>query len=175
MIIRAARRMVVGAALYITAVATFERLAPRRWVRRWQRLANPLLRPSAGWAPGWAVIETTGRRTGRRRRTPVGSRLKGSNLWVVAGDGRSSQWVLNAEADPRVRVQVHGRWRSGRAQVLADDDARRRLLRMNPLNSLFVGIAGTDLLTVRIDLDAERILERPLELGSVCSAQRRQC
>src|SRR5438270_6895947 len=139
--------------LYDIGVAVFERLAPRPWVRRWQRFANPMLRPPAGWLPGWALVETTGRRTGRPRRTPVGARLQRRTVWVVAGDGRLSQWVKNVEADPRVRVKTHGRWRSGVARVLDDDNPRRRLLRANPLNSAFVWIAGTALLTVRIDLE----------------------
>jgi hypothetical protein len=39
------------------------------------------------------------------------------------------------------------------AHLLDDDDPRRRLLRLNPLNSLFIWIAGTELLTIRVDLD----------------------
>ena len=138
---------------YLLGVALFERLAPRRWVRAYQRAANPWFRRWTGIAFGWAVIETTGRRSGRPRQVPVGGRLRGDTYWCVAADGRLSAFVRNIEADPRVRVRVHGRWRDGTAQPLPDDDVRRRLLRMNPVNSFFVAVAGKDPLTIRIDLE----------------------
>jgi deazaflavin-dependent oxidoreductase (nitroreductase family) len=151
-------RYVVGAVtiylVYLVVTATFERLAPRRWVRAYQRAVNPFFRLCAGVALGFGVIETTGRRTGLRRQTPVGGRLRGDSFWCVAGDGAASSWVMNIESEPRVRVKVHGRWRTGTAHLLLGDDARRRLWRLNPLNSLFVGIAARDPLTVRIDLCA---------------------
>jgi hypothetical protein len=36
--------------------------------------------------------------------------------------------------------------------VLVHDNARHRLMTMNPINSAFIWIAGTDLATIRIDL-----------------------
>jgi deazaflavin-dependent oxidoreductase (nitroreductase family) len=142
-----------GVLLYVIGTASFERLAPRRWVRAYQRFANPLFAPVMGAVLGWAVIETTGRNSGKPRQVPVGGRLRGNTFWVVAGDRGRSQYVKNVKADPRVRVRVHGRWRTGTAHVLAEDDPRRRLRRLNPLNSLFVRIAGKDLVTIRIDLE----------------------
>jgi hypothetical protein len=56
-----------------------------------------------------------------------------------------------------VRVLRRGRWRTGVAHLLDDDDARRRLLRLNPLNSAFIRVAGTELLTIRIDLEPRRL------------------
>jgi deazaflavin-dependent oxidoreductase (nitroreductase family) len=138
--------------VYIVGLALFERLAPRSWVRAYQRAANPFFRLWTGLALGWAVIETTGRRTGRPRQVPVGGRLRGSVFWAVAGDGRHSAFVLNIEANPLVRVRVHGRWRPGVAHVLTDDNARRRLRRLNPINGAFLMIAAKDPLTIRIDI-----------------------
>jgi deazaflavin-dependent oxidoreductase (nitroreductase family) len=97
-------------------------------------------------------METIGRRTGRQRRVPIGGGLRGNSFWLVAGDGRRSNYVRNIDVDPRVRLRVHGRWRTGTAHLL-DDDTRGRLLRLNPLNSLFISIAGTELLTIRVALD----------------------
>jgi deazaflavin-dependent oxidoreductase (nitroreductase family) len=85
----------------------------------------------------------------------VGGALRGASYWLVAGDARHSQYVKNITADPRVRVKVHGRWRTGTAVVCTDDDAGKRLLRLNPLNSVFVAIAGRDPVTVRIDLQPQ--------------------
>ena len=108
--------------------------------------------------PGVALLETTGRRSGQPRTTPVGEGLEGDAFWIVA-EHRSAGYVRNLEANPRVRVKVGGAWRAGTAHVLVDDDprARQRLLsRGRPLramNAASVRAMGTDLVTVRIDLD----------------------
>jgi len=60
-----------------------------------------------------------------------------------------------------VRVRVRGRWRAGTARIVPEDDPRerQRMLSRRPagrVNALFVRGWGTDLLTVRIDLDDDR-------------------
>jgi deazaflavin-dependent oxidoreductase (nitroreductase family) len=114
--------------------------------------------------PGDALLETTGRRTGRRRRTPVCDGLDGETFWLVAQRGRHADWVKNILANPRVRVKVRSRsglgWRTGTAHVVDDDDPRERGRRIGEGNlprRLCVSASaamGTDPLTVRIDLDA---------------------
>lgn len=141
-------------AIYVLGVGLFERVAPRPWVRAYQRNANKLFRRLGGRAHGFAVIETIGRRSGLERQTPVGGRLKDGVFWVVAGDASHSDYVKNLEANPNVRIRVHGTWRAGRATVMKDDDARRRLRKLNPINSAFVAIAARDPRTIRIDLDS---------------------
>lgn len=122
-----------------------------------RRAVNPVVR----WAvergiapPTYAILETTGRRSGRPRRTPVGNGLHGGTFWIVAEHGRRAAYVRNIEADPRVRVKVRGRWRTGRAHPVPDDDPRERQ-RMIGLrfNAAVVRAMGTELLTVRVDLD----------------------
>jgi hypothetical protein len=76
--------------------------------------------------------------------------------WLVAGDRSRSQYVKNIEANPTVRVRARGRWHTGTAHVLVHDNPRHRLLTMNPINSAFIWIAGTDPATVRIDFDPGR-------------------
>src|SRR5437588_10822563 len=106
--------------------------------------------------PTHVLRETTGRRTGRPRQNPVGNGLDGDTLWIVAEHGRSASYVRNLEADPRVRVKIGRRWRSGTATVLPNDDPRARLrLSGRPVNGFMVRAVGTDLLTIRIDLDPE--------------------
>ena len=61
---------------------------------------------------------------------PVGRALEGDTLWIVAEHGRKAAYVGNLEADPRVRVRVGRRWRTGTAHVLAGDDWRERQRRM---------------------------------------------
>jgi deazaflavin-dependent oxidoreductase (nitroreductase family) len=142
-----------GLLLFVVAPALYERLAPRPWVSAFRRTMNPLYLPLAGVAPGWAVIETVGRRSGKTRMTPVGGRLSAETYWLVAIDGRQAQYVRNIESNPEVRVRVHGRWRAGRAVLLTDDNPRRRLWRLNAVNSLFLWTyGGLDPLTIRIDL-----------------------
>lgn len=134
------------------------RAAKRRLVRPvTNRLVNPLVRLLVERGlldPGWALLETRGRRSGRRRVVPVGNGLRDGVFWIVTEHGYHADYVRNILADPRVRVRVGGRWRSGRAHVLAADDpyARLRALR-RPLNDALLLAVGTEQLVIRIDLD----------------------
>jgi deazaflavin-dependent oxidoreductase (nitroreductase family) len=108
-----------------------------------------------GIAPrAFVLLETRGRRTGLARRTVVGNGLDGNTFWVVAAHGPQSDYVRNVVEDPRVRLLLGGRWRSGTAMLLPDDDtdARSRSLPYRWDAALGRAIATTPL-TVRIDLD----------------------
>ncbi len=124
------------------------------------RLINPIVRflVERGIAPpSYAILETTGRRSGQPRRTPVGNGLDGDTFWIVAEHGRRAAYVRNIEADPRVRVKVRGRWHEGVAHLMPGDDPRERQRRIGlRLNAAVVRVMGTDLLTVRIDLGGRR-------------------
>ena len=121
------------------------------------RVFNPPIRALAarGLAPGIALLETTGRKSGEPRRTPVSNGLdRATNtFWIVAEMGRKAAYVRNIEADPRVRVRVRRRWRSGTAHVLEGEDPRARLRSISRLNASGVRALGTELLVVRVDLD----------------------
>jgi deazaflavin-dependent oxidoreductase (nitroreductase family) len=121
------------------------------------RVLNPPIRALAshGLIPGVALLETTGRRSGQPRRTPVSNGIEhGTNtFWIVAEMGRKAAYVRNIEAEPRVRVRVRGRWRGGVARVLEREDPRARLRSINRLNALGVRALGSDLLVIRIELD----------------------
>lgn len=160
--------IVAGLVVYDLAIAVFERLAPRPWVVAFRRFANPRSMAILGVIPGWAIVETTGHKTGTTRRHPVGGRLQGDTYWFVAVEPATSAYVRNIEANPSVRVKVHGRWRAGVARVLVDDDATRRMRRLNPLNSLFIWIAAREHVTVRVDLvprTARRRSDEPADLA----------
>lgn len=118
-------------------------------------LANPINRRLAPFIPGQAVVETIGRTSGIARRTPVGGRLEAGSFWLVSSHGEHSQYVRNIMADPRVRVQLRGRWHAGTAHLLPEDDPEQRLTQLPTCNSAVVRLLGTDLLTVRIDLDED--------------------
>jgi deazaflavin-dependent oxidoreductase (nitroreductase family) len=121
------------------------------------RLLNPVMVRAldAGLVPrGWALLETTGRRSGQARRVPVGDGLRGETFWIVAEHGRHADYVRNIEADPRVRVKARGRWRTGTAHVLPDEDPRALLRALKrPLNDAGLIVMATEPLVVRIDLE----------------------
>jgi deazaflavin-dependent oxidoreductase (nitroreductase family) len=141
--------------------------APGRLVLRQlqQSVINPVVR--LAWRlgipiPGDALLETIGRRTGLPRRTPVCDGRQGQAFWLIAQRGRDADWVLNIEADPRVRVRVSGRhtaWRTGTARIVPGDDPqerRRNLGRDDLARRLCLctsAAVDTRPLTVRIDLD----------------------
>ncbi len=102
--------------------------------------------------PG-VILETTGRKSGQPRHTAVGGSVVGNQFWMVSEHGEHSDYVYNIKANPAVRVRINGRWRSGTAHLLPDDDPRQRLRSLPRLNSAGVRTMGTDLLTIRVDLD----------------------
>ena len=135
------------------------------------RLQQSVINPVVGLAwdlgipiPGDALLETTGRRTGLRRRTPVCDGLEGETFWLIAQRGRAADWVRNIEANPRVRVKVsgmHAAWRAGTAHLLDDDDPRERqriLSQANFPRRLCIATSkalNANPLTIRVDLDSK--------------------
>ena len=130
-------------------------------------LLNPPVRLllRAGLMPlGYALLETRGRISGLPRTTPVGNGLDGDTFWVIAEHGLHAGYVRNLQRCPQVRLKLRRGWRfawvTGTAHPLPDDDPyarQRRLSRWHPLRALnlaVVRIMGTNLLTIRIDLDS---------------------
>lgn len=114
-----------------------------------------------GLAPRhFALLETTGRKSGRRRQTPVGGARLGSAFWIVAVHGRDCAYVKNLTAEPAVRVKVRRTWHAGRAVVVPDDDALARHHQIVAANgwvgradSVFFRATATAPVSVRVDLD----------------------
>jgi deazaflavin-dependent oxidoreductase (nitroreductase family) len=113
-----------------------------------RRIGNPVL----ARLPRQTLLETTGRKSGLPRRTPIGGSRVGSEFWFVSEYGEKSQYVRNIKADPRVRVRIGGRWHDGTARLVPEDDARARLRSLPRYNSSVVRALGTNLLSVRVDL-----------------------
>jgi deazaflavin-dependent oxidoreductase (nitroreductase family) len=103
--------------------------------RRWEILigrytANPLMRAMFKLGitpPGMALVETVGRRSGALRHTPIVCSAEGDTLWLIAQHGSHAGWVRNFEANPRVRVRLGRGWRTGTAELLAEDDVKARI------------------------------------------------
>jgi deazaflavin-dependent oxidoreductase (nitroreductase family) len=127
----------------------------RRVVRLQQKwLVNPLVRRRAGdLGFRYALLETTGRKSGLPRQTPVGDGAEGDTFWIVAQHGRRSDYVRNLEVNAHVRVRVDGEWRVGTAHVMPDDDPVKRLATYHPETAKEVKRFGTSLLTIRVDLE----------------------
>jgi deazaflavin-dependent oxidoreductase (nitroreductase family) len=132
---------------------------------------NPIVR--AAWAlglgpPGDALLETTGRRTGQLRLTPICDCLDGDTFWVVSQRGRRADYIRNITSNPRVRVKVRSglrtRWLTGTAHILDDDDPKTRLqlllgssvARALCLRAASAIVSDPDAtqVTVRVDLDS---------------------
>ena len=105
--------------------------------------------------PGLVILETTGRRSGEPRRTPVGKAIVGDTLWVIAEHGRKAAYV--PQQSRRIRGCGCGSDAPGApvtAQVLPEDDWRERQRRIpNRVNSAAVRALGSEPVTVRVDLD----------------------
>jgi deazaflavin-dependent oxidoreductase (nitroreductase family) len=114
--------------------------------------------------PGYGLLETIGRKTGKPRRTPVGNGLVARQFWIVAEHGQKAGYVRNIMGNPHVRLKLRdglrARWYTGTAHLLSADDPRERQrwlanqLPSSASNAAAVRFFGTQLLTVRIDLDA---------------------
>lgn len=119
-------------------------------------LLNPPVKLAvySGLVPGYALLETVGRKSGRRRRTVVGAHRAGAAFWVVAEQGHHAAYVRNLKANPKVRVRLGRKWHEATATVVESDDpvARLKLFRM-PGHARTVKTFGTDLLSIRLDLE----------------------
>lgn len=134
-----------------------------RTVGRWSyRLHRRLYRATGGLighhsrVGSFLLLTTVGRRSGRRRTTPLLYMPDGDGFVVVASNGgreRSPAWVLNLEATPSAEVQV-GRHRARvRAEVLrgADkDELWPRLTGYYDGWNHYQGLTGRDIPVVRL-------------------------
>jgi deazaflavin-dependent oxidoreductase (nitroreductase family) len=128
-----------------------------------KHLFNPTARLGLrlGIAPRhFALLETTGRKTGRRRQTPVGGALLDGAFWLVSEHGDGCNYIKNLLADPSVRVKIGRAWHAGRATVMHDDEPFARHRRITNANGwvgradgVFFRAGATTPASVRIELD----------------------
>lgn len=148
-----------------------------RFVQRW--VINPPVRLllHLGVMPlGYALLESTGRRSGKARRTPVGNGRDGDVFWIVAEHGRRAGYVRNIAREPRVRIRMRVglrfRWVDGVATLRPDLDpvaVQRRLSAWHPLrafNAIQVQVLGSELLVVRVELASARPQTQPAHASS---------
>lgn len=156
----------ISACIALASVVSAEQTAPgmttssgagfkRAIVRFFQKkVVNPrVVRTAGDLGNRYALLETIGRTSGVARQNPVGNGLIGGEFWIVAEHGEQAQYVKNIRANSLVRVRVDGAWRPGLAVILPDDDPLQRQRTLDPKTAREVRMLGTDLLTIRIDLD----------------------
>jgi F420H(2)-dependent quinone reductase len=112
----------------------------RRWVTR---LHAWVYRRSGGRVLGRMggqpvlLLQTTGRRSGRARTTPVQYLADGDTFVVVAsnaGAARPPAWYLNLRADPHARIEVGPRSAEVRAQEAAGQERAELWQRLTAAN-----------------------------------------
>jgi deazaflavin-dependent oxidoreductase (nitroreductase family) len=69
------------------------------------------------------LLTTTGRKSGRRRVTPLQYEKIGPDYYLGAARGLHADWVRNIQADPHVDVRVGAKHFIGTAEVI-DDPAK---------------------------------------------------
>jgi deazaflavin-dependent oxidoreductase (nitroreductase family) len=73
---------------------------------------------SPGLVPtGLIVLETTGAKSGQRRRTPVLATVFDGCVFVGTVRGDRSLWMKNLRAEPRAHCWIAGRPHAGRARL----------------------------------------------------------
>jgi len=99
------------------------------------------------------VIETLGRRSGKRYRIPVGYLDDNGRIIVVVEDGVRANWVRNALAqDGRLRIHLRGRWRNATLRML-EGDPESYLARMNRIHAGFVRLESSTPAVAELVLD----------------------
>ncbi|HEX5404899.1 MAG TPA: nitroreductase family deazaflavin-dependent oxidoreductase [Pseudonocardiaceae bacterium] len=72
-------------------------------------VTNPLFRPISGWVPLWSIIEHTGRRSGKKYRTPVSMFNTPDGVAVLLVYGPDRDWVKNLQATGGGRATLSGK------------------------------------------------------------------
>lgn len=110
------------------------------------------------WSGYIMVITHTGRKSGRRRRTPVNYALVDGDLYCLAAYGRRADWYRNLVAQPAVEVWLStGRW-AGLAEDANRHPRRTDLVRLVLIQSGFAAYAA--------GLNPRRMSDRELEAAA---------
>lgn len=81
-----------------------------QWLARFNRhVTNPIQRMWAGWAPTMGILEHTGRRSGRRYRTPLTVFSTADGVAILLTYGPDRDWLKNIVAAGGGTMRRHGR------------------------------------------------------------------
>jgi deazaflavin-dependent oxidoreductase (nitroreductase family) len=110
------------------------RLGLGPWINLWPKVGGRIL-----------VIAHRGRKTGRRRYTPVNYALVDGEIYCTVGFGVVSDWYRNLAVNPNVEVWLPDGWWAGVVEDISDSPWRLPLLRQVLIGSGVVTyLAGID-------------------------------
>ncbi|MBF8283777.1 MAG: hypothetical protein HW378_2692 [Anaerolineales bacterium] len=110
------------------------RLGLGPWINIWPPVGGRIL-----------VIAHQGRRTGRRRYTPVNYALVDGEIYCTVGFGVVSDWYRNLAVNPNIEVWLPDGWWAGVVEDISDSPWRLPLLRQVLIGSGVVTyLAGID-------------------------------
>ena len=66
------------------------------------------------------LLTTTGRRSGKKRVTPLQYEMIGADYYLGAARGVKDDWVRNIQIDPQVELRVGAKHFQGTAEVITD-------------------------------------------------------
>ncbi len=107
------------------------RLGLGPWVNWWPKVGGRIM-----------VLTHTGRKSGRRRRTPVNYTIIEGDLYCTAGFGSLADWYRNILRNPNVEVWLPDGWWAGDAIDVSDDTNRMAILRQVLFASGFAAYAS---------------------------------
>jgi deazaflavin-dependent oxidoreductase (nitroreductase family) len=126
---------------------------PRSVARANRRVTNHVLRPMAARTPGFGVVTHTGRKSGRRYRTPVSVFAAPGGYVIALTYGKDTDWVRNVLAASGCELEIRGRHLRLTGPELVHDESRRlvpgpvrpilRLLGVTDFMQLSAGSAGS--------------------------------
>jgi deazaflavin-dependent oxidoreductase (nitroreductase family) len=81
-----------------------------QWLARFNRhVTNPVQRIWAGWIPAFAILEHTGRRSGKRYRTPLNVFGTDDGIAILLTYGPDRDWLKNLTSVGQGRMQRYGK------------------------------------------------------------------
>jgi len=94
------------------------RLGLGRFINAWPEVGGRIL-----------VLAHTGRKSGRRRLTPLNYALVDGQVYVTAGFGAAADWYRNLQANPAFEIWLPEGWWAGTSEEVLDPAERLPLLR----------------------------------------------
>lgn len=105
----------------------------------------------------FCYLTTTGRKSGSPHEIEIWFGLNDATLYMLSGNGKTSDWVANLKANPSVAVRIADRTFNGAARVVSDasEDALARRLLLKKYEPTYSGDLkewGESALPVAVDL-----------------------
>lgn len=113
------------------AMVAFFRLGLAPFINAWPDVGGRIM-----------VLTHTGRKTGRRRRTPVNYAVVRGDVYCLAGFGAAADWYRNLQQHPEVEVWLPDGWWAGTAEDVSESPERLPLLRLVLVASGFAAYAA---------------------------------